>query len=158
MRSRSCCTQLAKASDVFNFAEVKGEITPQSIVNALETSEIGKETLKMLSQKGIQPVLDYSAVPFSHRGEQQGNTIKIYLNNISNARVAAQTVIHETTHLYYGIGQCQWAEAVCFAKEKMHLTGRPLTIAEKRYVVDLAKRAYPEYHWKKGGYGYGKRK
>lgn len=70
--------------------------------------------------------------------------------------MAAQTVIHETTHLYYGIGQNQWAEAVCFAKEKMFLTGRPLTVAEKRYIIKLAKDNYPEFNWKKGGYINGK--
>lgn len=146
-----------KASEIFNFSESIGEVSPQAIVDALENSDIGQKTLKMLIEKGVKPILDYSEKTFSYRGEQQGKTIKIYMKNIPNVKVAAQTVIHETTHLYYDIGQCQWAEAVCFAREKMFLTGRSLTIQEKRYIVKLAKQAYPEFNWKKGGYGYGKR-
>ncbi|MGN1138920.1 MAG: phage minor capsid protein [Ruminococcus sp.] len=151
-------SNFAKATEIFNFSENIGEVSPQAIADALKNSYIGQETLKMLSEKGVKPILDYSAKSFSYRGEQQGKKIIIYMNNISNVNVAAQTVIHETTHLYYDIGQCQWAEAVCFAREKMFLTGRPLTIQEKRYIVKLAKQAYPEFCWKKGGYGYGKRK
>lgn len=147
----------AKADDVFDYFEPRGDITPQAIVDILEKSDIGKETLKMLETKGVKPKLIYSRQLHTNRGHQRGNTISIFIDNIPNAKVAAQTIIHETTHLYYNIGQCQWAEAVCFAKEKMFLTGRPLTIQEKRYIVKLAKDNYPEFHWKKGGYGYGKR-
>ncbi len=67
--------------------------------------------------------------------------------------MAAQTVIHEVTHQRYGIEKNQWAEAVCMAHEKMHITGRNyLTVSEKRYIVNLVRQAYPEYQWRKGGY------
>lgn len=79
------------------------------------------------------------------------------MSNILNETVAAQTVIHEVTHARYNIGKCQWAEAVCFAQEKKHIIGRnELTFSEKRYIVELAKKNYPEYEWKKGGYSGGK--
>ena len=39
------------------------------------------------------------------------------------------------------------------AKEKMHIVNRmKLTEEELRYIVKLARTAYPEYEWKKGGY------
>lgn len=150
---------LAKASDVFDYTDVVTKITPDSIINLLERNEIGQQTIRMLEEKGVRPFLDYDYHHFSYRGEQQGKNIKIFVRNIPNSKVAAQTVIHETTHLYFDIGQCQWAEAVCFAREKMFSTGRKLTISELRYIVSLAKQAYPEFNWKKGGYGYkrGKR-
>ena len=152
-------SNLAKSLNVFDYADVVGEITPDSIINLLESTDIGLQTIKMLKEKGVKPFLDYGYHRFSHRGEQQGNNIKIFVRNIPNTKVAAQTVIHETTHLYFNIGQCQWAEAVCFAREKMFLTGRKLNVSELRYIVSLAKQAYPEFNWKKGGYGYkrGKR-
>ena len=44
------------------------------------------------------------------------------------------------------------------AKEKMHLTGKnELTISEKRYIIKLAKGAYPEFKWKKGGLKNGRK-
>ena len=39
----------------------------------------------------------------------------------------------------------------------MLITGRTLTVAEKRYIVKLAKDNYSEFKWKKGGYINGKR-
>ena len=68
--------------------------------------------------------------------------------------VAQQTFIHEVTHLRFGIGGCQHAEAICFSYEKMHKENRDyLTKAEWGKMVELAKMAYPEYDWEEGGYG-----
>lgn len=73
-------------------------------------------------------------------------------------RPAQNGVSFNIAHKKYNIGECQWAEAVFMAKEKMHKEGRNyLTNEEKRYIVNLAKSAYPEYNWKKGGYKGGKR-
>lgn len=150
-------SNFAKASDVFTYNAPVGKISPQSILDEMEKNEVGKEALRQLAERNVKPFLDFGVKPFTHRGEQQGNSIKIYLSNIPSERVAAQTIIHEATHLYYNIGQCQWAEAICFAKEKMFLTGKPLTVSERRYIISLAKNNYPEFKWKKGGYGYGKK-
>ena len=148
----------ARATEIFTVKNYSDDshIDLQKVIDLLEKSDVGRTALSQLAEKGVKPIFDYSKVRFIHRGEQQGPNIKIFVRNIPNERVAAQTVIHEATHLYYGIGQNQWAEAVCFAKEKMFLTGRSLTVAERRYIVKLAKSAYPEFCWKKGGYGYGK--
>lgn len=148
----------AKPSEIFDFDDVTTEITPELILDELEKSEIGMQTISILKSSGIKPILDYSYKNFDYRGEQQGDIIKIFIRNIPNPRVAAQTIIHETTHFYFNIGQCQWAESVCFAREKMFLTGRKLTVSERRYIINLAKQAYPEFRWKKGGYGYGEGK
>lgn len=146
---------------IFNYddSEKNINIKPQEIIDELNTSEIGRDVFKYLEKNNIQPRLVYSPQPFTHRGEEEGGIIHIYLANIKNPRVAAQTIIHETTHLRYGIGQSQWAEAVCMANEKLHIVGRnSLTIAEKRYIISLAKQFYPEHKWRKGGYVNGRRK
>ena len=118
----------------------------------LESNDIGKAAINQLKEKDVKPLLNYEYQRHSNRGRQWGKSIELYMQNIPNAKVAAQTVIHEATHLYYDIGQSQWVEAICFAHEKMFLTGRALTVAERRYIVGLAKSAYPEYKWKRGGY------
>ena len=141
----------AKAEDIFDFNKqaTNADIDLQEVVDLLENSPVGRETLKQLKEKGVKPYIDYTKKPFTHRGSQYENNIEIYMNNISSPKVAAQTVIHETTHLFYGIGQSQWAEAVCMSREKMFLTGKPLTISEKRYIINLTKGNYPEFKWKK---------
>lgn len=145
----------AKPMDYFIFDsdDVHGDITPESILGELETSTVGRETIEYIKHSGIMPKLEYEKQGHFDRGVQQGDAITIYLSNTKSPRVAAQTVIHEMTHHKYNVGECQWAEAVCFAKEKMHIENRTtLTFAEKRYIIGLVKKAYPHLNWKKGGY------
>ena len=134
------------------------DISVNDIKQEMRRSPIGKEVLKQIEMSNVNIQIIQGIKPLSgQRGEQQGNNIKIYLDNVANTKIAAQTVIHEMTHFYYDIGNCQWAEAVCFAKEKMHIEGRnKLTFAELRYVVGLAKKHYYDLDWKKGGYRNGK--
>lgn len=149
----------AKADEVFNAYDVPENsiITPQSIQDELKKSEIGYDTLKYIEEHELRPKLVYDEQWHTNRGDQHRDSINIYVTNISNDVVAAQTVIHEITHYRYGIGNCQWAEAVCMAKEKMHIVNRNyLTMEEKRYIVGLARKHYGEYNWRKGGTKYGR--
>lgn len=136
----------------------KTDISIDDIKSEMSNSPVGREVLKQIGDSDVQiNLLQGVRPPEGERGSQQGNVIKIYLDEIPNTRVAAQTVIHEMTHYYYDIGGCQWAEAVCFAKEKMHIEGKgKLTYAELRYIVGLAKKHYADLDWKKGGYRNGK--
>lgn len=132
-------------------------ITPQEIHDELNKTEVGKEALQYIKENEIYPELVYEPQIHTNRGQQWGNSIEIYVSNIKSPLVAAQTVIHEITHHKYGISSCQWAEAVCMAKEKMHKENRTyLTISEKRYIIKLAKDNYPDKNWKKGGTRYGR--
>lgn len=148
--------------DIFDYPDDVSiySVTPQMIIDELNKSEVGRETLEYLKQKNIRPQLIYTPQNHTNRGKQQGDVIKIYMANIGNRPlVVAQTVAHEVCHHKYGIGQSQWAETVCMAKEKMLKENRTrLTIAEKRKLIQLAKDNYPEFQWRKGGYVNGKQK
>ena len=135
-------------------------VTQENIIENLQSSSTGLKALQYLEENNIVPKLIYDKQIHTNRGEQQGNVIKIYMSNIYNSPlIAGQTVIHEVCHHQYGIGQSQWAEAVCMAKEKMHKENREyLTVAEKRRLIKLAKDNYPEFNWRKGGYENGKRR
>ena len=149
----------AKQIALFNSDETPptANITEEVIIEELGKSEVGIETINYLKDTEIKPTLNYEPQPHDNRGQQQGNDIVIFMDNIKTPLVAAQTVVHEITHHKYGISDCQWAEAVCMAREKMHKENRTyLTISEKRYIVGLAKKYYGEYNWKKGGKRYGK--
>lgn len=152
----------ARASDAFIYNDddipINAEIKPQDIIDNLVTSPIGRETLEYIEKNKIYPQLNYEPQYLSQRGQQCGDVIEIFIDNIPNVRVAAQTVIHEITHHRYNIGGCQWAEAVCLANEKKHIVGRNhLTPDELIYIVNLARNNYTEYNWKKGGYKNGKK-
>lgn len=153
----------AKGSGTFQAVDMKTlssktNITIEEIKEEMSNSPIGRETLNLIEKSDvIIQLLQGVQHPAGARGAQQGNNITIYLDGIANKRIAAQTIIHEMTHYHYDIGNCQWAEAVCFAKEKMHIEGRnKLTYAELRYIVRLAKDNYGDLNWKKGGYRNGK--
>lgn len=134
-------------------------ITPEILESELSKSEVGRETLDYIKSGRVNVTLVYEAQYHTNRGEQQGNSIRIFMSNIGgNSLIAAQTVAHEVCHHKYGIGRSQWAEAVCMCKEKMLKENRTwLTFAEKRKIVSLAKQFYPEFHWRKGGYVNGRK-
>lgn len=110
----------AKANEIFTTEDsfAGGKITAYDIFEELTATEIGQNTIKYIEETGIRPKLVFSPQWHANRGEQQGDSVKIFLANIKNPRVAACTIIHEITHHKYGIGQSQWAEAVCMAKKK----------------------------------------
>lgn len=147
---------MAKAIDSFLLIDDVDthKYTPADILKEMQKSPIGKDTIRYIRDSdAVIEIIDEQQF-HSNRGEQKGKIIKIYSSNIKNQRVAGQTVIHEVTHYTYGIGNCQHAEAVCFAMEKMHLLGRDyLTSEEWNQMVNLAIQAYPEYEWEDGGYG-----
>ncbi len=149
----------AKQFEPFNADHIPSTatITPEIVEEELNKSEVGREALQYIKDTEIQPKFVYKPQRHSNRGQQWGNSIEIYVDNIQSPLVATQTVIHEITHHKYGIAGFQWAEAVCMAKEKMHKENRTyLTIPEKRYIVKLAKDNYADKDWKKGGTRYGR--
>lgn len=146
----------AKAIDSM-MIDVDDEIaqyTRQQVLEEMQQSPVGISTINHILNSKATIELINEGQNHLNRGEQQGNTIRIFLSNIKSRRVAAQTVIHEMTHYYYNIGQCQHAEAICFAMEKMHLEKRDyLTKEEWNKMVRLAVDNYPELEWENGGYG-----
>ena len=126
----------------------------KQIVEEMQSSPIGKTAIEHIISSNVKINLIDSPQRHTNRGDQLGNTVRIFLRNTKNERIAAQTIIHEMTHYYYNIGGCQHAEAVCFAMEKMHIAGRDyLTKEEWDKMVKLAVDNYPEYEWEEGGYG-----
>ena len=51
-------------------------------------------------------------------------------------------------HHHFHIGGCQHAEAVCYAYEKMHALDRTYLYKDEwDDIVEMVKRAYPEFLW-----------
>ena len=134
-----------------------GLVNAEQLTNELQKTEIGRHALDYINKSNVVVKLQYERPYHYNRGQQYKDEITLFMTNIDNPLVAAQTVAHEVCHHEYKIGQCQWAEAVCFCHEKMLKENRTwLTFGEKRKMVELAKKAYPELNWKKGGIINGK--
>ncbi len=126
----------------------------QELLEEMSESPIGQKTIEFIEKDNVAIQLDNNRQFHSNRGYQQGNIIKIFLNNTGSKLIAAQTIIHEMTHYHYSIGNCQHAEAVCFAMEKMHKERRDYLFKEEwDRMVKLAVDNYPELEWEAGGYG-----
>lgn len=111
-------------------------------INAIENSDV------------IINIINTRMHPLGARGEQFDNRIDIYARQCQNELVFSQTIVHEMAHYRFGIGECQHAEAICFAMEKMHKERRDyLTSNEWERMKKLAIDNYSEYNWEKGGYG-----
>ncbi len=102
----------------------KALYTRQDVLQEMQKSAIGIDTINHIVNSDVIIEMVNEKQYHTNRCYQQGNKIKIFLSNIKNTRVVAQTVIHEMTHYYYNIGNCQHAEAICFAMEKMHIVNR----------------------------------
>lgn len=118
-------------------------------------SPVGIDTINAIKNSDvIINVINMRMHPTGARGEQGGNRIDIYARQCQNKLVFSQTIVHEMAHYRFGIGECQHAEAICFAMEKMHKERRDyLKPNEWEYVKKLAQDTYPELKWEEGGYG-----
>lgn len=136
-----------------------GLVNSEQLIAEMKKSEVGRQALDFIEHNNVVVKMDYEKPYHYNRGKQEDNYITLYMANIGGSPlVAAQTAVHEVCHLKYRIGECQWAEAVCMCHEKMHKENRTwLTFPEKRKIVRLAKQAYSELNWKKGGVINGKR-
>lgn len=151
----------AKHTDLFNDNDIpyNADITAEQIVDELNTTKIGRETLQDIENLPQRIKLSNEIKSGDIRGEEYGGEIVIYLKNCKNTLWAARTVIHEITHYKYRIGKCQWAEAVCIAQELKHARNRDyLTIDELRLIVKAVKEVYNDLNWRRGGYVNGRRK
>ncbi len=147
---------MSKAIDslFLNGNKGKPKYSREDILEEMQKSPIGKDTIRAIKDSDVRIDIDDTPRYGGIRGEQIGNNIRIFTDNIKNTRVLAQTIIHEMAHYRFNIGQCQHAEAICFAMEKMHIMNRDyITLEEWGYVKKLAMDNYPEYNWEKGGYG-----
>lgn len=134
--------------------DIEFKYTKQELLEEMAESPIGQKTIDFIEKDNVAIQLDNNKQYHSNRGYQQGNTIKIFLDNTGSKLIAAQTIIHEMTHYHYNIGNCQHAEAVCFAMEKMHKERRDYLYKDEwERMVKLAVDNYPELEWEAGGYG-----
>lgn len=138
-RNRNVIMNQARGSGAFQSLNMRTltfdtDISVGDIQTEMDKSPVGKQILEQIEKSDVRiQVLQGVRAPSGKRGSQQGSNILIYLDEIANVRVAAQTVIHEMTHFYFDISNCQQAEAVCFAKGKMHIEGKnKLTLSELR--------------------------
>ena len=77
----------------------------QELLEEMSESPIGQKTIEFIEKDNVAIQLDNNRQFHSNRGYQQGNIIKIFLNNTGSKLIAAQTIIHEMTHYHYSIGR-----------------------------------------------------
>jgi len=151
----------AKASEIFNSSGISSSstVTAEQICENMKSSKIGKEYLQYAENLPERIKLDYETYMPTLYGENQGNSITIYMRSNLTAERASRTIIHECTHYRYGIGESQWSESVCVAHELMHKRNRKtLTMVEKRNIIKAVKDAYDDKNWRRGGIINGRRK
>lgn len=151
-------TNYAKAIDNVSVNDSFGTpgFTKEELLNEAQKTSVGRNVIKALENEEVGVVISSNFDPFEPdaRGRQDGNVLYLFAPNIISVKGAAKTMIHEYTHYRYNIGNCQHAEAICFAYEKMHNENRAFLYDDEwEYVKGLAIYAYPAYNWEQGGYG-----
>ena len=129
----------------------KDTITARRLMNNLNKTEVGKETVSYISE---HPELNINMcykvdAPEDVLGLQDGNDIYIYASRTATVQKTAETIVHEVTHHRYDIGGNQWSECVCRAQEIKHRKGvDKLTGEELRDIIKSVKKDYPDYKWR----------
>ena len=129
----------------------KDIITVRRLMNNLNKTEIGKETVAYIAD---HPELNINMcykvdAPENVFGVQEVNDIYIYATKTAPVQKTAETLVHEITHHRYDIGGNQWAECVCRVQELKHRNNvDKLTGNELRDIIKSVKRDYPEYKWR----------
>ena len=146
--------RITEAMILMNQSVLEPKYTKEAILDEMGRSPVGQDTIAAIENGDVTIRIFDTDRRDGCRGDQSGRHIRIFSSNCLNLRVAVQTLIHEMAHHRFRIGGCQHAEAICFAMEKMHLTGRNYLLPDEwEYVKTLAIDAYPEYNWEEGGYG-----
>ena len=129
----------------------KDTITTRRLMNNLNKTEIGKETVAYIADHpdlNIQMCYKVDHEP-GVRGYQDGNDIYIFASETKTVQNTAETLVHEITHHKYNIGDSQWSECVCFAQELKHKTGKNnLTGNELKDIIKTVKELYPKLPWR----------
>lgn len=129
----------------------KDIITARRLMNNLNKTEIGKETVSYIAD---HPELNINMcykvdAPENVFGVQEGNDIYIYATKTATVQKTAETLVHEITHHRYDIGGNQWSECVCRVQEIKYRKGvDKLTGEELRDIIKSVKKDYPDYKWR----------
>ena len=128
-------------------------IKPHNIKKNMQKSDIGKEMSEYLETNHVLVQLVYGVDnPFDELGfyDAEDDAIRIFADKTKTIEKTAEVLIHEATHKKYGIGGDQWSEAVCIAQEVKHRKrSNILTFQEKKDILRLVAKLYPEYPWRK---------
>lgn len=129
----------------------KDVITVRKLLNNLNKSKVGQETVKYISDHPeLEIKMCYKVdAPENILGVQDKNDIYIYATRTATVQRTAEVLVHEITHHRYNIGESQWAECVCFAQELKHRTGKNnLTGNELKDIIKTVKALYPTLPWR----------
>lgn len=75
--------------------------------------------------------------------------VLIFERRVCNTkRKMAETIIHETTHIEYDIGEDRHAECVCDYYALKHRKGE-LTGADIKNIIKSVNERYPDYVWRR---------
>lgn len=140
-----------KASDIINvWPRYKGDtIKPENIIKELRKSKVGQETLDYIISENLDVQVYYNednTEPNTY-GLCYGRHIEIFGLNTKTKKQTAKTLIHEVTHIKYGISGDQWSETICEIRAFQH-EKETLTLSDKKAIIREIKRNYPELKWR----------
>ena len=140
----------AKAEDLVDIKVPKAKFDMNEVLSGVRKTKVGRDAIDYIENNDINIIL-FNASGGNDRGGSSTGEIKLYQKYIGTNMVAEQTIIHESIHLRYEIGDCQHAEAICFSFEKMHKENRDFLYRDEwDNMVALAKNSYSSYPWEVG--------
>lgn len=145
-----------KAKSLFDVQPLeKGDTVKEvSIYKDLKNSEVGRHVLEYIDNNSVSVEILYNkeSIEAYHLentyGICMGKHIYINARTCNTKKKMVETIIHESTHLEYDIGEDLHAECVCDYYALKHRKG-DLTSEDIRGIIISIKERYPDYKWRK---------
>lgn len=145
-----------RAANLFNVEIIeKGDtISAQNVYKDLNKTDVGKGVIEFIKANKTSVDIYYNQNTIEDMGMGDdygmcvGNHVYINAKNAQNIHKIAETIIHETKHIEFGIGGDQHAEAVCDYYAMLHRKGQ-LTSADIRSIIKSVRERYPDYRWRR---------
>ena len=131
--------------NTWNFSKADS-VRPDSVMNEMNKSEIGKSLLELIEKENVTVNLCYGVDnPNGYSGvyDPIDGEITIYCDVTKTAKETAISVIHEATHRKMGGSLTKDEEVECFKNELLHQKGK-LTETDIDAIIKHVNEHYPE--------------
>ena len=155
LRRNESRAMINKANSLFNVQPLeRGDtVKPVSLYKDLKTSEVGRHVLDYIESNSVSVEVFYDKDTINAYGMENdyglsvGKHIYINAHACNTKKKMVETIIHEETHIEYGIGGDRHAECVCDYYALIHRKGQ-LTWDDIRSIIKSVNSRYSDTKWR----------
>lgn len=123
------------------------KISSRNLYKELGKSKVGRQTLDLIEQNGVDVTISYTDVRKGLMGRSYGNQAVAYARNTQSISETAKTIIHEVTHVM-NPGKTKRLEMFARIRELKHIYGNekiPTSVLREEFEKVYKSGLYDDY-------------